>query len=281
MKHKDFPLSEYLARIGLSRVPEPDEEGLHAVHTAQALSIPFENFDIHLGRAISLDPDHLVSKLIVQRRGGYCFELNGILRLALQSLGFLARPLMARVLYGRADPGGRTHQVLIVNLSGVDWLADTGFGGPGLRAPIPLIPDRIEDQFGERYRLRRDPKYGTVLQKQSEDAFVDLYVFDENEVTLDVDIEMANHFTSTWPTSIFRLHRMGSLPKSWGRVTLYDMEVTLYRNGRSIRRTLLDGTQYLSAIAEHFGISLNAAYEDFAPLCPHGNGPNAEMETGN
>lgn len=266
MKATGFPLLQYLGRIGLSKVPSPDEQGLREVHAAQAFSIPFENFDIHLGRTISLKPEDLVSKIIHQHRGGYCFELNGIFRLALESLGFTVRPHMARVLYGRMDPGARTHQVLIVTISGRKWLADSGFGGPGLRLPLPLIPDRIEEQHGERYRLRRDPNFGMVLQKEGKDAFVDLYVFNEDELTLDIDVDMANHFTSTWPASIFRLHRMCSLPKSWGRMTLSDMELTIYRDGQSNSRTLPPGPQYLAAIAEHFGINLDAAYEDLAPL---------------
>ncbi len=268
MKAIDFPLSGYLARVGLSKAPEPDEEGLKEIHAAQVFSIPFENLDIHLGRSILLEPDKLVSKLIYRQRGGYCFELNGIFQLALESLGFAVRPLLARVIYGRTDPGAHTHQVLIVKLPGQGWLADAGFGGPGLRMPLPLIPDQVGEQYGERYRLRLDPKYGTVLQKESNDAFIDLYAFNENELTLGIDIEMANHFTSTWPASIFRLHRMCALPQPWGRVTLSNMELTIYRDGKSVRRTLPPGTQYMESIAENFGINLDAAYGDLAPLEP-------------
>jgi N-hydroxyarylamine O-acetyltransferase len=274
MDAADFPLSLYLARIGLTAAPDPNEEGLRKLHAAQAFSIPFENLDIHLGRTISLEPDALVSKIIRRGRGGYCFELNGIFHLALRSLGFAVRPLLARVLYGRSDPGARTHQVLIVTISGRDWLADIGFGGPGLRLPLPLIPGQVEKQYRELFRLRSDPKYGIVLQKESNDAFVDLYAFDEDELTLDIDIDMANHFTSTWPDSIFRLHRMCSLPKSWGRTTLSDMELTIHRDGQSISRTLPSGPQYMAAIAEHFGICLDAAYESLAPLS-QSQGPTA------
>jgi N-hydroxyarylamine O-acetyltransferase len=83
MNEPGFPLAEYLDRIGLNEIPKPDEDGLHKVHAAQAFSIPFENFDIHLGRTISLESGNLISKLIHQRRGGCCFELNGIFHLAL------------------------------------------------------------------------------------------------------------------------------------------------------------------------------------------------------
>jgi N-hydroxyarylamine O-acetyltransferase len=266
MNAPDFPLSKYIARIGLSKAPDLNEAGLMEVHAAQAFSIPFENFDILLGRTISLAQDDLVSKLIHQRRGGYCFELNSLLHLALKSLGFTVQPLLARVLYGRTEPGARTHQVLVVTISGQDWLADCGFGGPGLCLPLPMIPDQVGDQYGERHRLRRDSRYGMVLQRASQDSFLDLYTFDQSEQTLAVDIEMANHFTSTWPASMFRLHRLCSLRKQWGRITLSDMELTIYRNGQSSSQTLPPGPQYMAAVAEHFGIQLDSKYEDLAPL---------------
>ena len=250
----------------MSRAPAPDEKGLHEVHAGQAFSIPFENLDIQLGRSISLNPETLVSKIIYQGRGGYCFELNGIFALALKALGFTVRSLLARVFYGGNELGARTHQVLIVTVSGRNWLADSGFGGPGLRWPLSITRDRIQEQYGERFRLRRETKWGWVLQKEINDTFEDLYVFNEDEPTIDADFEMANHYTATWPLSFFRLHRMCSLHKPWGRITLLDSELTVHRNGHSVKKALQPGHQYLKAIEEHFGIRLNATHEDLAPL---------------
>jgi N-hydroxyarylamine O-acetyltransferase len=185
-----------------------------------------------------------------------------MLHLALKALGFNVHPLLARVLYNRTEPGAYTHQVLIVKISGQDWLADVGFGGPGLRLPIPMIPDRTYEQFGDCYKLRDDPDYGWVLQKESRGTFIDLYTF-RDQLTLDADIEMSNHFTSTWPDSNFRAHRMCVLPKTWGRITLADMELTFHRDGRSASRILPPGPLYLEALAEHFGLVLEAEYKDF------------------
>jgi N-hydroxyarylamine O-acetyltransferase len=262
----DFPLSQYLARIGLTAPPNLDENGLKQVHAAQAFSIPFEDLDIHLGKTISLKPEDLVAKLINSQRGGYCFELNGILCMALKALGFAVRPLLARVLYGAPVPTSRTHEVLIVTIAGQKWLADVGFGGPGLRSPMLIAAGEDEEQYGEHYRLRQDPEYGLVLQKETKGSLLDLYVFDDKEITLDADIEMANHFTSTWPDSLFRLRRMCVLPHPWGRVTLDDMELSIYRNGEVIHQALQPGLAYMNAIVQHFGIHTNTPYESFAPL---------------
>ncbi len=262
MRATDFPLNRYLERIALKNHPVADENGLKEIHAAQAFSIPFENLDIHLGRAISLKPEDLINKMLIKKRGGYCFELNGLLHLALEALGFTVRPLLARVLYTRTEPTAHTHQVLIVTISGTDWLADAGFGGPGLRLPIPLIPNRIFEQYGDRYRLRSDPTYGWVLQKESRGNWLDLFAF-RDQRTLDADIEMSNHFTSTWPGSLFRIQKMCVLPKTWGRITLTDMELTFHRDGRSTGRTLTPGPSYMDALAEHFGLILDTKFEDF------------------
>ncbi len=262
MTSTDFPLARYLTRIGLSNPPYADEAGLQQIHLAQVFAIPFENLDIHLGRPISLNPQRLAAKILERKRGGYCFELNGVFRLALAAMGFSAHPHLARVLYGRNDSGPRTHQVLIVTISGEKWLADTGFGGPGIRSPLPLVAGQIHEQYGERYRLQSHRELGMVLQKETNNAFLDLYAFSENELTLDIDIEMANHFTSTWPDSIFRLHRMCSLPHPWGRVTLSDMDLTIHRDGQSTSKALPAGSQYISALTEHFGIEIDARHED-------------------
>jgi N-hydroxyarylamine O-acetyltransferase len=261
-----FSLPLYLKRIGLEDSPVLDAEGLRLVHSAQVFSIPFENIDIHLGLPISLKPEDLIAKILDRERGGYCFELNGIFLMALKAMGFNVSPQMARVLYGRQDPGPRTHEVLIVTLSGQKWLADTGFGGPGLLEPIPIIPDDISGQYGEHFRLRQDAELGMVLQKKIQGTFLDLYSFDERELTLENDIETGNHYTSTSPASIFRLRRICSLPQPWGRTTLTDLELAIHQNGECKSLTLSPGPEYMTALARHFGIKIDATYEDLTPL---------------
>lgn len=258
----EFPITQYLKRIGRTGPPRPDADWLNEIHTAQVFSIPFENLDIHLGRSISLKPEDLVEKLLHRNRGGYCFELNELLRMALKAAGFAVRPFLARVLYQRREPGPFTHEGLLVAISGQDWLCDTGFGGPGLRSPIPLVAGRIFEQFGERFLLKHTRDNEWILQKKTDSGFLDLYMFQDLPV-LDIDIEMSNHFTSTWPSSIFRLHRMCARPNPTGRVTLLDMELAIHEGEWKRNETLPDGIAYMEALSEYFRISLDAEYEDF------------------
>jgi N-hydroxyarylamine O-acetyltransferase len=147
---------------------QPTEGCLEALHRTQVSTLPFENFDILLGRGIALAPTALCHKLVHRARGGYCFELNGLLLMALQAIGFEARALLARV-HLTGTPSGREHQLTLVTLQGRDWIADVGFGGFGPRAPLPLECNRPTTHEGQTFRLMEAGPFGVMLQAQKED----------------------------------------------------------------------------------------------------------------
>jgi len=188
----------YLKRIGL-RAPAP----LAVVHRAHATSIPFENFDPLMGRSPSLDVTRLEEKFVAHRRGGYCFEQNLLLKAALESMGTTdVTTYLARVRMGPVGaPRPLDHLLLRVVEDGVAWLADVGFGGGGLLDPVPFTISAEVDQSGWRYRLIEDGEEH-VLQTFQDGEWVDCYGFVPTPVPL-VDIEVANWFTSTHPTSPF------------------------------------------------------------------------------
>ena len=264
MNRSDFPLDAYLHRIGLTSMVPADEDGLEILHRAQVYAIPFENFDIMLGQGINLEPAALFEKLVRRRRGGYCFELNGLfLRMLLQA-GFRARALLARV-HMRGEPGGRTHQLELVSIGDRDWIADVGFGSNGLRAPLPLETGRVASQDGHRYRLRDAGQYGTMLQWQQDGDWRDLYSFDLG-LASQADIELGNHFTSTHPSSFFTWTRVANLPHRDGRVSLTDLSLT-EALGPEVRQVhLQEGQEYLDALEKYFGIRLEAGYDALRPL---------------
>ncbi len=255
-----FDLDRYLERTGISQLPATAEERLREIHTRQALTVPFENFDIHMGRPISVIQSDVEKKIVENRRGGYCYELNTLLIAALRSAGLEVQPRMARVLFGRTGPSARSHLVLEVTASGRMWLADVGFGGPGLFEPMPLEPGYESVQAGSRYRLRRD-SYGMLLERSAGETWMPIYVF-ADEPCLPEDIEMSNHFTSTFPGSPFRRMRMCAIHRPWGKATLMDYNVTLTRHdGTSESIRLKPGPEYLSALETHFGLNLGVSYD--------------------
>ena len=87
----------YLARVAYSGPTEPTADNLRRIHHAHMLAVSFENLDISLGRRIVLDEDAIVNKIVVRRRGGFCYELNGAFAALLRALGFRVTLLSARV----------------------------------------------------------------------------------------------------------------------------------------------------------------------------------------
>jgi len=257
-----FALDAYLERVGYHGALDKKESTLHALHRAQAFTIPFENFDILLGRGISLAPEDLFDKLVRHRRGGYCFELNSLLEMALTAAGFKVRPLLARVHLSGA-PSGRGHMLLLVTVGRRRWIADVGFGGPGLRAPIPYVIDRIATQDGIRFRLRNAPPFGTMLQTRQADGWKNLYSFDLGHV-IPADIAYGNHFTSTHPSSFFTYARVAALPLAGGRVSLLDRTLKVVSGESLVELELAEGSTYVDALEAHFGIQLGVPYEALA-----------------
>ncbi len=259
MSSDTFPLDAYLERIDYSGSLTVNEDALEAVQRAQLARIPFENFDVLLGRGISLDPAALCEKLIGKPRGGYCFELNGLLLMALRSIGFDARELLARV-HVSGEPTGRTHELILVALGSRHWIADAGFGGSSLRAPIPLELDVCREQEGEGVRLIDAGRFGTMLQRRSTDEWSDLYSFDLGHVC-DADIAVGNHFTSTSPLSNFTNTPVAAVHTSTGKTTLRDRVLRRIDNGVETVLELPDGTAYITALQTQFGIEIDAPDE--------------------
>jgi N-hydroxyarylamine O-acetyltransferase len=137
----------WLRRIGYDGPLAPTLGTLRGLVAAHAMSIPFECIDPLLGRPPALDSESLRRKLIEDGRGGYCCEQNMLFRAGLQMLGFQVTSLLARVIHGAAADAPRpaTHMVLRVNLPEGPFLADVGFGGMTLTAPLALTPDVLQE----------------------------------------------------------------------------------------------------------------------------------------
>lgn len=196
-----FDLSAYLTRIGVRSPTNPDLATLRALHRAHSEAIPFENLDIQMGRPIELDAASLQASLVSRRRGGYCFQQNGLFRLALTEVGFTVHAREARVrLHSEGAISPRTHMVLIVPIEGTEWLTDVGFGGNGIIQPLELHgPPAVQD--GWTYRVTHEGRLH-VLQCAQGEGWNDLYVFTDDEVA-PIDYIVGNWFTSTNPESRF------------------------------------------------------------------------------
>ncbi len=149
--HKN--VSAYLNRIGYVGTTSPSVEVLRAIHRAHLLNISYENLDIHLDRRLSLDDDAIFNKIVGRKRGGWCYEMNGLLAWALREIGFDVTLLGGTVAREhRGDSAEGNHLVLLVQLE-QPWLADVGFGN-GILEPLPLTEGE-HAQYGFSFRLER------------------------------------------------------------------------------------------------------------------------------
>lgn len=193
-------LDAYLHRIGKSAA-RPSEEALSALHEAHVRTVPFGNVDVLLGHPPSLELSDIADKLVHRRRGGYCFEHGLLFAAALERLGYHVTRCLARVQPD--SPGGaKTHLVLVVDVRGKRFLADTGFGS-GLLVPLPLEDGATTEHGGWPYRLRRDGRLWRLEKPGDGGAdWTAVYAFDETPQR-PIDYVVANHFTATHPRSPF------------------------------------------------------------------------------
>ena len=249
-------LEAYFDRIGYAGPVEPTLQTLNGVMHAHVRAIPFENLDVLLGRSIDLSPEGIHRKLVTGRRGGYCFEQNGLLLLVLEAIGFEVTPLSARVRYQRPRDytPARTHLFLRVNVHGIPWVADVGVGSLSLSSAIRLDVEGEQQTLHEPRRIiREDGRW--FHQVRFGDEWHDVLEFTGEEMP-PIDRELANWYTSAHPQSHFRnrLIAARALPDG-GRVTLLNRELSVRgRDGASQIRLLQQPTELLAVLAERFGL---------------------------
>src|SRR5579859_4334802 len=254
---------EYLDRIhfaygaGFDSL-EPSLRLLRALHEAHLLAVPFENLSIHYGQPIILREEALYEKIVRRRRGGFCYELNGLFAWLLRQLGFTVTLLSARV--AEADGGFSPefdHMALLVShLDGAEWLADVGFGD-SFRRPLRMQPDVEQDGAdGRRYRLRFDAADGSWLMRQGgESGWESQYRFTLQPHIM-ADFADRCHFQQTSPDSHFTQKRICSRALPDGRVTLSDRRLITTLHGARLERELVTEDEYRDVLAERFGVTL-------------------------
>jgi N-hydroxyarylamine O-acetyltransferase len=255
-------LEGYFLRIGYVGPCEPDLEVVRALHVLHPQAIAFENLDPLLKRTVRLDPIPLADKLIRSGRGGFCFEHNLLFGQVLRAIGCPVRGLSARVLWNAPEGVAlaRTHMVLRVDIGGVPHLADVGFGGLTLTAPIRLEVGVEQPTPHERFRLL-GAAGDFVLQARIGASWRSLYSFDLQEQT-QADYEVANWYHCTNPNSPFNSSLIAARPQPGRRYGLRDRElVTHHPDGNSDRQTLRSVAELRDTLTDLFGLTLPAGPE--------------------
>lgn len=221
-------LRAFLDRIDLPTAidepPAPTGDLLDELHWAHLRAVPFENLDIiRLNRPIVLDPAALYGKIVGERRGGYCFEVNGLLAAILADLGFGVTRVMVQFVEGGELTTAFDHLALLVTIPGEEgrWLADVGSGGQAFPRPLRLLTD-VEQHAPEvdtTYRLTRDDERWTLHLRVGAEDWATWYTFAETPRAL-ADFAGRSAFFQDDPSSHFRQGPMATLSRRDGRVTV-------------------------------------------------------------
>jgi N-hydroxyarylamine O-acetyltransferase len=243
-------LDAYFERIGYTGSRSVTADTLAAIHEHHPRAIPFENLNPFLGWPVRLDVRSLEQKLVSDRRGGYCYEHNILLSDVLRQLGFQVRWLAARVLWnvpaGTVRP--RSHMLLLVDLDGRQHIADVGFGGLTLTAPLLLQGDIEQGTPHERFRLMAAGG-GFVMEAEVGGRWQPLYAFDLQDQVL-ADYELVNWYLCHHPSSHFVTGLVAARADRQCRYALRGNEFAVHHLAGPTARRLLTSTEEVRRVLE-------------------------------
>ncbi|MBI3163490.1 MAG: arylamine N-acetyltransferase [Chloroflexi bacterium] len=249
-----FEASAYLNRINYHGSTEPTIETLRGIHRAHLLAVPFENLDIRLNRQIVLKEAALFEKIVVNRRGGFCYELNGLFASLLRQMGFDVTIFSSNVLHG-GIPAEIDHLTLLIQLD-ERWIADVGFGDSS-RLPLRLVEEEQQFSVDSTYRFVRSNNRWLLQRLIETEEWYDEYSFDVNLTPLVLsDFEEANRYYQTASASYFVQGRICSRATEEGRISLTDNALIVTRNGQREETPIEDEQAFVRALNQHFGVRM-------------------------
>ena len=254
-------IGAYLRRIGLDRTPPPTLDGLAELSLAHLCTVPFENLDIAAGRPLSLDPDALFDKIVARRRGGFCYELNGLFAELLRALGFEVTILAGQTVNPETGAAGpeRAHLFLLVDVGG-PWLVDIGWGEAYRRPFAFRAGNEHTDPEIASYRLEERDGRWQVVERHDDSLETNLkptpgwriaYRFDLTPFELDDFVAACRWQEAESP--FFTGHRFCTLATPEGRRTLMDDRL-IVRSGRARTERRVADEEVPRLLDELFGV---------------------------
>ena len=246
-------LEAYLKRINYSGSIAPTLNTLEMVHKLHPAAIPFENLDPLMQRPVRLQLSDIEQKLVHERRGGYCFEHNLLLKAVLESMDYKVTPVAAGVLWGHPEghiPESTGHMALVVDVDGINYLVDVGFGAQVATGPLRLRGDLEQETPIERYRLSGGhPKW--KLETEIAGEWKPVYEFTTTSHTLDEfialnDVAMAR----------FRDDLIAARVEGTKRHALFNARLRTHENGETTTRMLTTLLELRDVLTNVFGINL-------------------------
>lgn len=250
-------LAEIFKRIGLSYDENAvkDEKFISEIHYACVTSIPYENLDIMRNIPLELSEEAYYEKIVIRGRGGYCFEVNGFLACVFRSLGLKVREYFARYLRGEKKTPMRRHRVIVVTSEdGKNLLCDIGVGEKAPRLPLEFRDGFVSEQFGEIYRLTKEPFYGWLVCDYYKGRWRPFYSFTSDQ-QLNLDFKAISYWCEHHPDSPVVNEDILSIKTSDGRITMNGNVFRIF-SGDGVEEKTLTDEEKTQALKDYFGIAL-------------------------
>jgi N-hydroxyarylamine O-acetyltransferase len=248
-------LSSYLRRIGFVGDPRPDLATLCQIQRGHMTHIPYENLDVQLGRRLTVSPEEAFDKLVTRRRGGWCYEMNGLLRWALETVGFEVLPMTGAIRRDeRGDSALGNHLALTVRLDR-DYLVEAGLGD-GPWEPVPLEEGVHREQWRDLRLERIDG--GWWRFRNYENSFAASFDFQHQPVDWKV-LEQKCNWLQTSPDSVFVQNAVCVRPSATGFTMLVGRVLKTIAKDETTNRTVNSAKEYGDLLASMFGLELPEA----------------------
>lgn len=251
-----FDVGQYLSRIGAERPAELTAASLQKLVRAHLEQVPFEVLELTEEKTQpSMEPQGLYEKIVVRKRGGYCFELNKLFYLLLRELGYTCYCVGVRCIIGRTEPVAISHRGIIVEFPGEKWYCDVGFGGNGPKGILNLLDSEIQTICYERFRVQQEEGQYVVVYLDSGDRSVRMLKF-RDEAYLDVDFNMLNGYYSVHPKSPFRAKRILYRCLDDGWISFVGTTYTVFRKGQYTTEEITDEAAQRGLIQTKFDLNI-------------------------
>jgi len=258
-------INRYLDRIQYKGKTTPEIEVLNDLQIHHLLNIPFENLDIHYGNHIILDLDKIYEKIVVKKRGGFCYELNGLFFELLKKLGFNARIISARVYDNRKSSYGEEfdHLAIIVTINQKEYLADAGFGELVFK-PLKLEPYKPQKDIRGNFVIENYKNgYYRILKLIGSEKFPE-YIFTKKPRCLEEFEDMCQYHQKN-PNSHFTQKRLISKPSINGRVTISGDSLKITEEEKVVfQKKIYNEGEFADYLLKYFNIN----EKEIKPLTP-------------
>jgi len=247
-------IKRYLERINYVGPIDLSFEVLSKLQYLHLMAVPFENLDIHNNTRIDLT--NLFDKIVTRKRGGFCYELNGLFYQLLKEIGFTVKMVSARVYDGKKEYSPEfDHMTLIVIINGDHYLTDVGFGEFSFY-PIKIELNKNNNDPAGIFRIETFSKNYQVVKKKKQDGeFVPEYIFSETQRQIEEFYPMCNYH-QTNSESHFMQKSICSLPRKNGRITLTGDTLKITENGKVKVLQLKSEQEVQQTLWNYFGIKL-------------------------